>query len=161
MSGLAQFVAARGLGTLLEWSEEGYNAVSKIDQELSGESMFRWRYNILHDLSWVYWQGIAPGFSHAPFGCVVHVAYDVIWQLNWITAEHCWGDFFYWSGLDFPLSKRKNYTAAVDPLIATSQRDKYKHCLQLIHYALMRKIDVTWQFHNIAVAFPIDFFLYP
>lgn len=37
MSGLAQFVAARGLGTLREWCEEGYNAVSAIDEQLSGE----------------------------------------------------------------------------------------------------------------------------
>ncbi|CAM9110639.1 unnamed protein product [Hapterophycus canaliculatus] len=35
MSGLAQFVAERGLGTLREWCEEGYNAVSKVDEELS------------------------------------------------------------------------------------------------------------------------------
>ena len=39
MSGLAQFVAARGLGTLQEWCEEGYNAVSNIDHELSGEGV--------------------------------------------------------------------------------------------------------------------------
>lgn len=37
MSGLAQFVAARGLGTLQEWCEEGYNAVTKVDRDLSGE----------------------------------------------------------------------------------------------------------------------------
>ncbi|CAM9251274.1 unnamed protein product [Laminaria digitata] len=36
MSGLAQFVASRGLGTLQEWCEEGYIAVSNIDKELSG-----------------------------------------------------------------------------------------------------------------------------
>ncbi|CAM9144666.1 unnamed protein product [Ectocarpus sp. 13 AM-2016] len=35
MSGLAQFVAARGLGTLQEWCEEGYEAVSRIDEDLS------------------------------------------------------------------------------------------------------------------------------
>lgn len=37
MSGLAQFVAARGLGTLREWCEEGYKAVARIDEDLSGE----------------------------------------------------------------------------------------------------------------------------
>lgn len=37
MSGLAQFVAARGLATLQEWCEEGYSAVRKVDEELSGE----------------------------------------------------------------------------------------------------------------------------
>lgn len=37
MSGLAQFIAARGLGTLQEWCEEGYQAVSRIDEELSGK----------------------------------------------------------------------------------------------------------------------------
>lgn len=37
MSGLAQFVAARGLGTLKEWCEEGYKAVAQIDKDLSGE----------------------------------------------------------------------------------------------------------------------------
>ena len=37
MSGLAQFVAARGLGTLQEWCEEGYKAVAGIDEDLSGE----------------------------------------------------------------------------------------------------------------------------
>lgn len=37
MSGLAQFVAARGLGTLQEWCEEGYKAVARIDEDLSGE----------------------------------------------------------------------------------------------------------------------------
>ncbi|CAM9105430.1 unnamed protein product, partial [Ectocarpus fasciculatus] len=35
MSGLAQFVAARGLGTLQEWCEKGYEAVSRIDEDLS------------------------------------------------------------------------------------------------------------------------------
>ncbi|CAM9786098.1 unnamed protein product, partial [Ectocarpus sp. 12 AP-2014] len=35
MSGLAQFVAAKGLGTLQEWCEEGYEAVSRIDEDLS------------------------------------------------------------------------------------------------------------------------------
>lgn len=39
MSGLAQFVASRGLGTLQEWCEEGYHAVSNIDKEISSESM--------------------------------------------------------------------------------------------------------------------------
>ena len=37
MSGLAQFVTTRGLGALQEWCEEGYKAVSIIDEELSGE----------------------------------------------------------------------------------------------------------------------------
>lgn len=37
MSGLAQFVAARGLGTLQQWCEEGYKAILAIDDELSGE----------------------------------------------------------------------------------------------------------------------------
>lgn len=37
MSGLAQFIAARDLGTLQEWCEEGYQAVSRIDEELSGK----------------------------------------------------------------------------------------------------------------------------
>lgn len=37
MSGLAQFVAARGLGTLQEWCEEGYKAVARIDEDLSGK----------------------------------------------------------------------------------------------------------------------------
>ncbi|CAN0319627.1 unnamed protein product [Ectocarpus sp. 6 AP-2014] len=37
MSGLAQFVAARGLGTLQEWCEEGYEAVSRIDEDLSSQ----------------------------------------------------------------------------------------------------------------------------
>lgn len=37
MSGLAQFVAARGLATLQEWCEEGYSTVRKIDEELSGK----------------------------------------------------------------------------------------------------------------------------
>lgn len=36
MSGLAQFVAARGLGTLQEWCEEGYKAVARIDKDISG-----------------------------------------------------------------------------------------------------------------------------
>lgn len=37
MSGLAQFVAARGLGTLQEWCEEGYKAVARVDKDISGE----------------------------------------------------------------------------------------------------------------------------
>ncbi len=37
MSGLAQFVAARGLATLQEWCEVGYKEVCKVDDELSGE----------------------------------------------------------------------------------------------------------------------------
>lgn len=37
MSGLAQFVAARGLGTLQEWCEEGYKAITRIDEDMSGE----------------------------------------------------------------------------------------------------------------------------
>lgn len=41
MSGLAQFVANRGLGTLQQWCEEGYNTVSSVDEELSGERVPR------------------------------------------------------------------------------------------------------------------------
>lgn len=47
MSGLAQFVASRGLGTLQEWCEEGYHAVSNIDEELSGEGCGVSRPNLL------------------------------------------------------------------------------------------------------------------
>lgn len=39
MSGLAQFVAARGLGTLQKWCEEGYEAFSRIDENLSSETL--------------------------------------------------------------------------------------------------------------------------
>ena len=55
MSGLAQFVASRGLGTLREWCEEGYKAVSKIDQELSGEG-----------IAWhaMVWHGLQGGSGH-------------------------------------------------------------------------------------------------
>ncbi|CAM9501257.1 unnamed protein product, partial [Choristocarpus tenellus] len=35
MSGLAQFVAARGLGTLQEWCEEGYQRVMQTDKKIS------------------------------------------------------------------------------------------------------------------------------
>lgn len=35
MSGLAQFVAARGIKSLEEWSERGYDAIQHIDEEIS------------------------------------------------------------------------------------------------------------------------------
>lgn len=39
MSGLAQFVASRDLGTLRHWCEAGYKMVQAVDEEFSGKQV--------------------------------------------------------------------------------------------------------------------------